>query len=1191
LKSFTPKRLFFFAVVSFAIATALFLFARKYDDVDYNTRAKEIQRLFDEEVSSLRKFSRAENVKLNELDFNTDKPELVFFETFSKENNRYFISVYDSEGELVAWNNNFRKINDATPVTEISLEKPYHEKDNLFEIISVVTSLKTNVDNYYVKYSFVLEKHFSLHNNYEEHGDFAEKINAKYGFKLLDEGEIEKEIFPLNLADAKIANIAPVEKHSQSPLYLFSLVFVFFAFLFGAFAVSKEYSEDIRLKIIYSITYAITFRIVLFYFFEDYASAGWAFSRPEYFYSDLGGGFFASLLSLFFSVAVTLFVFNVLRKSNLKFNKSVSPVVFALSLIAYPFILRAFGATVRSLVFDSNIRVFSDEANLLQPVVAFYLLNVLLVSVAFVFLLLFAVSILNAARFTRKFYIPLLLLISVSVFHILEPSPQAPLSFKIIFTAILWVFAASKFFDLTSGRILIYSVLASGLFGVLLLGYHSADFERNLFVFAARKIVNPNKFYYEQLVKTEAEKISEKLAGEKIRLFNNSLAYRLWNSSELPIETYSSALEISRLRKDTILFYYNSDAISDEAKNSKYVAYANEDDGKYSVSCLVNFSPIRLFNTKLPDFFVTENQKAVSLARSLQLRLLLFLNDELVFSSAPATFTDAQKKSFLKKVSNHKNKIFNGKIGGKPYEFYAIKKKKEKAVFLFARPETHFIVLLFAMLKILGVFLIFVLTPAFLFSIPKFFGMKIKLTFRDAIFAGLVAVSIVPLVLLALYFRSLSEEKNLNSTLFKLNGKALAVGKYLHSAKAEAQPYELFEKAASDLRFDFSVFYKDRIYFTTHPLYFENGIIPDVLNPKAIVNIEIERLNDILLPENIERYERNVFYSKFFFNGENYIIQIDEAFNPILLPISEKDLDVMLVTSYSATALGIIILGLLLAYYLSKPINELTNATRKIARGNLDVKLETKAFGEVRELVEGFNYMARELKTTQKKLIETERESAWREMARQVAHEIKNPLTPMKLSLQQLAAMKREKDENFDSAFDKIIASVLSQIELLKNIAGEFSSVGKLPQVKLSEIELGELLKKVKNLYSNKNIEIVVENSLAGVKVNSDEEYLTRIFVNLFGNAEDAGATKIAISAQAEKDNVVVFVKNNGEPVPDEIKDKIFEKNFTTKNKGSGLGLFISARFLDETGGKIELLKSDEKETVFKIILKKNERN
>ena len=718
-----------------------------------------------------------------------------------------------------------------------------------------------------------------------------------------------------------------------------------------------------------------------------------------------------------------------------------------------------------------------------------------------------------------------------------------------------------------------------------MLFYHNSDYEKSLFKYTAWKIAKPDRHHYQNLITDETGKIAVALQDENIRLFNNSLAYRYWNSSRLPFEAFSSAIEITDSSGEAVYFYYNKN--EDEIrKKTPFVARSYRKIPKgYDIFGSVDFSPTKLFNSTLPEFFIANNQALVSLKRRLNLGLLIFRDGKLVFNSIPATLTKTKKRELLALAKRNGKEISVTKINRKEYDLLAIGNRGRKTVYFFLKPAPPFAYKFFEALKLFGAFFLFILIPLTLLALPDFLKRKKRLTFRTAIFVGVALVSVIPLILLAVYFRNLSEEKNLNSRLFKLNKKALAVGKYLrYSEQTGGDPIALFERAKDELKFDFTVFYKDKIFYTTHPLYFENGILPDVLNPEAVVNIELERINDILLTENIEKYARSVFYSKIFYGGESYIIQIDEAFNPIILPMSERELDVMLVTSYSVAALGIILLGFLLAYYLSRPINELTEATRKIAEGDLDIQIETKAFGEVKELVDGFNFMARELKNTQQKLIASEREAAWREMARQVAHEIKNPLTPMKLSIQQLIAMKKENDENFDEAFFKITDSTLSQIELLKNIASEFSTLGKMPGIKPRELNLLELLKKVKSLFSNEDVEITLDSLLKGITLFSDEEYLTRIFVNILRNAKEANANKIEIYAETNDAYVSVYVKNNGEKIPKEIQDKIFGKNFTTKQKGNGLGLFLATEFLRKNGGDIVLEKSDENETVFKLI-------
>ncbi len=1178
-----------FLFVTLVLAMSFYFYAESFNKQAFeNERTERIQNAFDNEVSRLLDFLPDEKNALEKLLPESDEPALVFFENFQNNRSDFFISIYDSTGELVAWNKNFRKINGAAPVPNVALQKTYLEKDNLFEIISVADKFVANNDKFYLKISFVLKKHFSLHNSYEERGDFAEKIEGEENARLVPVESVKDTDNFINLNGKPVAAVVFGDKVAGAfSAYGASLLFLFL-FLSIALYFSAKINEPNRQTIAFIVS-AFFFRAILFYIFNDFKTAQWSVTKPIYFSSDFAYGLFSSLLALFFTNVSAFVVFGNfakrirnLQSPNFSFGlKNFSAVVL---LIFFAVILRAFGATMRSFIFDSNIKLFADGFDLENTIFLFFLFNVLLSAVAFVFVEIMILRLFLKLGLLKKNMALLALLVALTIFHLAIRTPQAPLYFKIVFAVAMWLLANTVPHKENRKKRVLFAALLASFASAFLLGTHEMDFERNLYKLAAEKIAKPNAFYYKYLIESETKKIADEIAREKIKLFNNSLAYRLWNYSRLPFETFSSAIEIANVQNDTVFFFYNSELRENEEKD--FVVAAQFPAGGYSVRGAINFSPVKIFNSRLPAFFVADNQAAVSLARMLRLKLIYFENGKMKFSSIAANLTKTKKTRLFAAATQNRNKIFEYKISGKQYELLPVENKKANAIYVFAKPKTRFAERLFDALKIISLFMVFVLLPMSLVSVVNLKRRGTGFSFRAAIFAGLVTVSIVPLILLALYFRGLSEEKNLSSTLFKLNKKAVSVNKFLKNYSFdENDAYEAFEGASERLRFDFSVFYKDKIFFTTHPLFFENGVFPDLLNPEAIVNIEAEELNDILLAEKIERYERNVFYSKISFGGENYVIQIDEAFNPILLPMSEKELDIMLVTSYSVAALGIILLGLLLAYYLAKPINELTQATKEIAFGNLDLRLNTKAFGEVKELIDGFNYMAEELKTTQRKLLESERETAWREMARQVAHEIKNPLTPMKLSVQQLVAMKKEKDENFDAAFDKISASVLSQIELLKNIAGEFSALGKMPKVKLKKVNLREILKKVETLYSSKKVEIKIDKSIDGLNVNSDEEYLTRIFVNLFRNAEEAGADKIEISASGKGKKTEVFVKNNGEQIPDEAKDKIFEKNFTTKKRGSGLGLFIIERFLEETDGEITLVKSDEKETVFKLVL------
>jgi nitrogen fixation/metabolism regulation signal transduction histidine kinase len=295
------------------------------------------------------------------------------------------------------------------------------------------------------------------------------------------------------------------------------------------------------------------------------------------------------------------------------------------------------------------------------------------------------------------------------------------------------------------------------------------------------------------------------------------------------------------------------------------------------------------------------------------------------------------------------------------------------------------------------------------------------------------------------------------------------------------------------------------------------------------------------------------------------------------------ELNVILFGTYSLAILLIIILSTFLANQISAPIEKLTKATRSVGRGDMDIQIDAPESGEIKELINGFNLMVRELKKNQVELAEVERESAWREMAKQVAHEIKNPLTPMKLAVQHLVVAHKDKSNKFDSIFDKVTKTIINQIDTLKNIASEFSSFAKMPSMKLEEIDLIKIITDTTDLFIEEKCDISVVAKSTSITLMSDKEQTQRMFVNLIRNAIQANANKISISI-VKKDKIIsIEIADNGTGIKEDIKQNIFEENFTTKESGMGLGLSLTKRFLNMISGVISVKETSPTGTVLLI--------
>jgi two-component system nitrogen regulation sensor histidine kinase NtrY len=207
-------------------------------------------------------------------------------------------------------------------------------------------------------------------------------------------------------------------------------------------------------------------------------------------------------------------------------------------------------------------------------------------------------------------------------------------------------------------------------------------------------------------------------------------------------------------------------------------------------------------------------------------------------------------------------------------------------------------------------------------------------------------------------------------------------------------------------------------------------------------------------------------------------------------------------------------------------------------------------------------------------LSRSERESAWREMAKQIAHEIKNPLTPMRLSVQHLLRSWKDNKENFDEYLEKVTRTLIEQIDNLSFIASEFSNFAKMPKAFNEEINIVEKIRSTLTLFANtENVDFIFEHESEHIMVYADKEQLSRVFINLLKNAiqaiPDARQGKVGISLVLNGKMVRVSITDNGKGIPEELQNKLFTPSFTTKSSGMGLGLSIVKNIIESFGGNI----------------------
>jgi two-component system, NtrC family, nitrogen regulation sensor histidine kinase NtrY len=276
---------------------------------------------------------------------------------------------------------------------------------------------------------------------------------------------------------------------------------------------------------------------------------------------------------------------------------------------------------------------------------------------------------------------------------------------------------------------------------------------------------------------------------------------------------------------------------------------------------------------------------------------------------------------------------------------------------------------------------------------------------------------------------------------------------------------------------------------------------------------------------------------------------------------------------------------------LTSPLRMLSAGLASVELGKKSEHLSYSEHDEIGDMVKQYNRMVDEIEESANKLANSEREYAWREMAKQVAHEIKNPLTPMKLNIQQLYKSWKDSVPGFEKKLERFTKNQIEYIENLSSIASAFSSFAKMPGAKPVEIDLLVQIKTTLELFKNSdNVTFRVnwphENRII---VYADKEHLNSIFSNLIKNGIQSVPSGregiIKINLDLKSDKIVVSVSDNGTGIPDKLKKNLFTPNFTTKSSGMGLGLSIVKRYVESANGRIWFESEIDKGSVFYIEL------
>jgi len=960
---------------------------------------------------------------------------------------------------------------------------------------------------------------------------------------------------------------------------------------------------------------------------------------PTIFASPFEYGLASSLGETFLSVVTLLATILILVRTTpavgategLKILRLLALPAIALVVVL---VLRAYGATLRSFVYDSTIR-FVDPAAIIpdQSQLAIYVIVILFTAALFLFLVYAAAwmmalvrGFVKSSRVLETGAVLLVYTIVVLAFFLLNRVPQFPSYFP--FLAIACALAVFHWKELRNPGVhwhlslpgLSFMMLSAFILSVPVLDQKIHGKENDRLRVYADELVRPVDAWLSFVV-------GESFRGLQGSFFElgsavqppirsggmQDVAFPLWSRTLLSREGYNSAIvlysvdgiELSRFSvgltnyEQTQLLTRLFD-VAEERLNVverrvregliKYYGMwgtiRNENNQPVAVVALLLSASERalfrgeaseLLRTVVPAFGEIGHRRI--LISEYQNGVLVATNDET--RTAGASLDPAIQEVFAANQQKYLEREESS--AGRTFESLYVKDDSQTGRIVSLTTEQ--VGLRWHVYNIVKVALIHAVAAFFAFVVLFLIQWKkfrpVLFGFRGKLLVGFLVVALIPLVVFGYYNREFATERQTVSTSNRLNEDLDRIQQRIIASAVDEEDFQYginsdyCETVASEFGIDFTVYRRSEVHASSKPELYQSGILDSRLPGIVFAELLVARKGYCQTTETIGDVEYAVGYKPLVLNGNTVgVLSV-----PTLYRQQEVESELAERNAFTIGVYGILLVlttlaGVVLANQLSQPMRDLTEAAHSVGEGKLDVQLPVRGSGEIPELIGTFNEMVLELKKSREELSRAEREKAWKEMAKQVAHEIKNPLTPMKLSVQHLRQAFKDNAKNLAQLVDEVTETITEQVDKLARIATEFSHFARMPERRFERVNLHELLKETVQLFREvKGIEFTSNFCDTDPILVADRDELGRVFVNMFRNSvqamERGGA--IAVKTEIREGWCHIEVKDTGAGIPPHLLKKVFEPNFSTKTDGMGLGLAIVRKAIEDLNGTIEV--------------------
>ncbi|MBE0460326.1 MAG: HAMP domain-containing histidine kinase [Candidatus Aminicenantes bacterium] len=471
-------------------------------------------------------------------------------------------------------------------------------------------------------------------------------------------------------------------------------------------------------------------------------------------------------------------------------------------------------------------------------------------------------------------------------------------------------------------------------------------------------------------------------------------------------------------------------------------------------------------------------------------------------------------------------------------------------------------------------------------------------SFSNRVYISFIAIALIPLLLFTLstrnFFNQLFTQKFTENAEEHANIAHRVMEDYIFLQKEEGIPLSLIPEnlltwISSTISNDVNFYQDGKIVSSSRREFFDYGLLPELIDGEVYYKIQRENNPFYTQTQKIGSYSFRTLTIPYPFQESLLLIslpfplerqEISKAVNELIDFFFFISVLFIVIVFFSARALGRTII---------LPIKKLLKGTKEVSLGNLETSLSYKPQDEMKTLIDGFNTMVKNLKQHQQELAEISKKVAWAEMARKVAHEVKNPLTPIQLSAEHLVKVYEDKKGNFEDTLKESVTYIIKEVENLRKTAQDFLEISKEPPMKKEAVNVKKVLQETIHPYKNILFDrITFKETYTGddFTIIGEESKIKTAIRNIITNAIEAipDHGEILIDASSFKTQILIKIRDTGIGIQKNLLKKIFDPYFSTKDVGTGLGLPIAKKIIENSRGSIMVLSEEHKGT--SIIIK-----